>query len=81
MSQTKYITIVTFIAFTREMREAFVDNELIMKYNLKRRILQICSTAIILKIEYYEGSLVNIETFKYEPEVNPKLETMKKTFQ
>ena len=81
MSQTKYITIVHFTAFSRPMKEAFVDDELIMRYNLKRRILQICSTSIITKIEYYEGGLINLETFKYEPDLNHKLETMKKTFQ
>lgn len=66
MNQTKYITIVYFIAFNRSLKVSFEDNEPIMKYNLKRRISMICSTAVIMKIETYEGHLVNTEMVNKE---------------
>jgi len=80
MSQKKYITIVHFTAYTREMKEVFVDNESIMRYNLKRRISQICHTYLINKIEFFEGTLVNTEVFKKQtPEPNPQLDKVLKT--
>ena len=66
MSQTTYITIVYFIAFNRSLKASFEDNHPIMMYNLKRRIFMICSTAVILKIETYEGHLVNTEMVNKE---------------
>jgi len=80
MNQNKYITIVFFTAFSREMREVFVDAEPIMMYNLRRRISMICNTYQIHRIETYEGTLVNTEVFKHEVVINPKLQSMKDTF-
>ena len=66
MNQTIYITIVYFIAFNRPLKASFEDNHPIMMYNLKRRINLICSTSVILKIDTYEGHLVNTEMVNKE---------------
>lgn len=66
MNQTIYITVVYFIAFNRALKASFEDNHPIMRYTLKRRIFIICSTAVIMKIETYEGHLVNTEMVNKE---------------
>lgn len=80
MNQKKYITIVNFTAFDRELKECFVDAEPIMMYNLRRRISLICNTYRIHRIETYEGTLVNTEVFNHDKVINAKLETMKNEY-
>ena len=66
MSATKYITVVYFLAYNRFMKASFEDDSPIMRYNLKRRLNLICNTNIILKLEMYEGHLVNSEILNKE---------------
>lgn len=66
MSETKYITVVHFIAFNRHLKESFEDIEPIMRYNIRRRINLICHSSIIMKIECYEGKLVHQEILNKE---------------
>lgn len=66
MNKTIYITIVHFIAFNRPLKASFEDDHPIMMYNLRRRINLICSTAVLMKIETYEGHLVNTEMVNKE---------------
>lgn len=53
------------MAFSRPMKESFIDDEPPMKYTIKRRIRNICNMAIIM-IEHYEANLLNQEILNQE---------------
>ena len=61
MNDKKFITIVYFLAFNRFLKESYEDHDPPMRYTIKRRIKNLCSSAVILKIEHYEGKLIHQE--------------------
>ena len=73
MNPDKYLVVVTFTGGNRLLTKNFFTNEILGRYQYKRRVMMIFPTALIHSIKYYEINLIREQIIKPIPSYEFKI--------